>query len=539
MRKPILRRHRHDFQRRIHRHLHGVHHIQVKEPVQEPHLQRRRRIIRDQTNRPRMGQLQVFDDQARLDDAPLAIRQHRKLPHRRAALQFRLMLWLVRPELPELEWQGVLIDRNQRLLREGREGVTIKGKCHSGFSADTPPKLTPSGRSAKSFAMAKAAQLLQTWVTAECAPGGPSATHTGIKVNRTMTIHPVIMCGGAGTRLWPVSNQACPKQFHSLVSDKSVFQETVLRFAGADGFHAEPVIVSNAAYAGLIADQLAAIGVTPAAILLEPEGRNTAAVAAVAARYLAAAFPDGLGLLVPSDHFIGRPDVFLGAIRAAAPVAAGGYITTFGIAPSRPDTGFGYIQSGAPLSGPVARVAAFKEKPDAATAAAYLATGAYSWNAGIFLFSPAAMLAELAAHAPAILATSAAALAAARIDGACVHLDPVAFAAVPSTSIDYAVMEHTALAAVLAPVDCAWSDIGTWSMVGEVSSRENTPAPVLINSENCLVHAADGQLVALVGVEGLVVVADGNRILVTARDRTQDVGAVVKALKDRGLKDFL
>jgi len=354
-----------------------------------------------------------------------------------------------------------------------------------------------------------------------------------------MTIHPVIMCGGAGTRLWPVSNQACPKQFHALVSDKSVFQETVLRFAGADGFHARPVIISNAAYAGLVTGQLAAIGVTPAAILLEPEGRNTAAVAAVAARYLADAAPDSLGLLVPSDHFIGRPDVFLDAVRSAAPVAAGGYITTFGIAPSRPDTGFGYIHSAEPLSGPVARVAAFREKPDAATAAAYLASGAYSWNAGIFLFSPQTMLAELGAHAPDILAPAAAALAAARADGALIHLEPAAFAAVPSTSIDYAVMEKTARAAVLAPLDCAWSDIGTWAMVGEVSSRENAPAPVLINSENCLVHAEEGQLVALVGVEGLVVVADGRRILVAARGRTQDVGAVVKALKERGLNAFL
>lgn len=354
-----------------------------------------------------------------------------------------------------------------------------------------------------------------------------------------MTIHPVIMCGGAGTRLWPVSNQACPKQFHALVSDKSVFQETVLRFAGADGFHPNPVIISNAAYAGLIAGQLADIGVSPSAILLEPEGRNTAAVAAVAARYLAGAFPDSLGLLVPSDHFIGRPEVFLDAVRAAAPVAAQGYITTFGIAPSRPDTGFGYIQSGAPLSGPLARVAAFREKPDAATAAAYLASGAYSWNAGIFLFSPAVMLAELAAHAPRILETCTAALGAARMDGACIHLGAAAFAEVPSTSIDYAVMEQTAQAAVLAPLDCAWSDIGTWSMVGEVSTRENAPAPVLIDAENCLVHASEGQLVALVGVEDLVVVADGRRILVTARARSQDVGAVVKALKDRGLKDFL
>ena len=208
-----------------------------------------------------------------------------------------------------------------------------------------------------------------------------------------MTIHPVIMCGGAGTRLWPVSNLARPKQFHALVSDKSVFQETVLRFTGAEGFHQNPVIISNAAYAGLIAQQLAEIGVVPAAILLEPEGRNTAAVAAVAARYLAGAFPENLGLLVASDHFIGRPDTFLAAVRAAAPAARDGFITTFGIAPTRPDTGFGYIQAGETLDGQVARVAAFREKPDAATAAAYLAGGDYSWNAGIFLFAPETLLA--------------------------------------------------------------------------------------------------------------------------------------------------
>ncbi|MFN3912770.1 mannose-1-phosphate guanylyltransferase [Hyphomonas sp.] len=354
-----------------------------------------------------------------------------------------------------------------------------------------------------------------------------------------MAIHPVIMCGGAGTRLWPVSNQACPKQFHRLVSDKSVFQETVLRFAGQPGFHPEPVIISNAAYADLIAEQLAAIGVTASAILLEPEGRNTAAVAAVAARYLAGAHPGGLGLLVPSDHFIGRPDTFLDALRAAAPAAQSGFITTFGIAPSRPDTGFGYIQAGSVIEGPVARVAAFKEKPDAATAAAYLASGAYSWNAGIFLFRPETMLTELAAHAPAILENSSAALAGARVDGACHYLEPAAFAATPSNSVDYAVMEHTAHAAVYAPLDCAWSDIGTWAMVAEVSHRRNAPPVIEIDTADCVVHAADGQLVALVGVDDLIVVADGNRILVTRKSRSQDVGAVVKALKERGLKDFL
>jgi mannose-1-phosphate guanylyltransferase / mannose-6-phosphate isomerase len=354
-----------------------------------------------------------------------------------------------------------------------------------------------------------------------------------------MAIHPVIMCGGAGTRLWPVSNLARPKQFHALVSDKSVFQETVLRFAGAEGFHPNPVIISNAAYAGLIAHQLAEISVVPAAILLEPEGRNTAAVAAVAARYLADAFPENLGLLAASDHFIGRPDTFLAAVRAAAPSARDGFITTFGIAPTRPDTGFGYIQAGETLGGQVARVAAFREKPDAATAAAYLAGGDYSWNAGIFLFAPETLLAEFAAHAPLILETASQALGQARCEG-CVHyLDAAAFAAVPSTSIDYAVMERTRRAAVYAPLDCAWSDIGSWAMVGEVSSRSNSPAHIEIDCADCTVHAADGQLVALVGAEGLIVVADGNRILITRKDRSQDVGGVVRELKSRGLTDFL
>lgn len=354
-----------------------------------------------------------------------------------------------------------------------------------------------------------------------------------------MAIHPVIMCGGAGTRLWPVSNQACPKQFHPLVSDKSVFQETVQRFQGQPGFHPEPVIISNAAYAGLIETQLAEIGVTAAAILLEPQGRNTAAVAAVAARFLSDLDPEALGLLVPSDHYIGRPDVFIGAVRDAAASAAAGLITTFGIAPDRPETGFGYIQAGERLSDTVQRVAAFKEKPDAETAASYLASGLYSWNAGIFLFKPQTMLTELAQYAPGVLVGADKALKLASRDGVRCLLDSSAFAATPSISVDYAVMEHTAHAAVLAPLDCAWNDIGTWSMIGAVSSRQNNPAAIEIDSPDCLVHAADGQLVALVGVEGLVVAVDGNRILVTRKDRAQDVGAVVKALKDRGLKDFL
>lgn len=356
-----------------------------------------------------------------------------------------------------------------------------------------------------------------------------------------MNIHPVIMCGGAGTRLWPASDKARPKQFHRLVSDKSVFQETVLRFRApgcADAF-AAPIIISNAAYADLIEEQLAEIGVEASAILLEPEGKNTAAVAAMAARVIADRFPGGLGLLVPSDHYIGRPDVFTGAVREAAATARQGYITTFGIAANRPETGFGYIQAGAPLAGPVSSVAAFKEKPDLPTAASYLASGQYSWNAGIFLFDAETLLGELSAFAPDILDASSRALSAARTENARHFLDPAIFATLRSTSIDYAVMEQTRRAAVYAPLDCAWSDIGTWAMIGDVSDRINSPAPVSISSGECLVHAAEGILVALVGVEDLVVVADGRRVLVAHKDKCQDVGKVVQELKDRSLQDYL
>ncbi|HAY06908.1 MAG TPA: sugar phosphate nucleotidyltransferase, partial [Hyphomonas sp.] len=235
----------------------------------------------------------------------------------------------------------------------------------------------------------------------------------------------------------------------------------------------------------------------------------------------------------------GQPETFTDAVREAASAAAEGYITTFGIAPDRPETGFGYIQSGERLSGKLQRVAAFKEKPDSATAAEYLASGRYSWNAGIFLFRPETMLTELGHFAPGVLDGATRALAAARTDGANIYLDPAAFAMTPSISVDYAVMEHTAHAAVLAPLDCAWNDIGTWTAVGDVSSRPNCPAAIEIDTSGCLVHAREGQLVALVGVEDLIVVADGNRILITRKDRAQDVGAVVKALKESGQKDYL
>lgn len=356
-----------------------------------------------------------------------------------------------------------------------------------------------------------------------------------------MKIYPVIMCGGAGTRLWPVSTQDHPKQFHRLVTNKSVFQDTVLRFAdqtSADVF-APPIIISNGRYEGLIKQQLDAIGVQATAILLEPFARNTAAVAAVAARYIQQIDPEALGLLLPSDHFIGQPDVFISAIKQATQVAMAGKITTFGIEARHPETGFGYIEAGSPISDDLYEVAAFKEKPDLATAIQYLQAGTFTWNAGIFLFSPQTMVNELDAHAPDVLKTASRALGAAEIRDGIIALDAAIFDTVRSISIDYAVMEQTSCAAVYAPLNCQWSDIGTWAEIGDLKRDDSGIAPIEIDTENCSVHSDSGQLVALVGVSDLCVVVEGDKILVTAKDRTQDVGQIVKTLKDMGKTEFL
>lgn len=352
-----------------------------------------------------------------------------------------------------------------------------------------------------------------------------------------MRIYPVIMCGGAGTRLWPVSTQAHPKQFHRLVTDKSVFQDTVLRLGG-DGF-APPIVISNERYAGLIGDQLAEIGVAPGAVILEPMARNTAAVAAVAARYIASKDPDGLALLLPSDHFIGQPDVFVAAVLEAAAMAKSGYITTFGIRPDRPETGFGYIRRGETVGAPLFQVAEFTEKPNIDKAMQYIVDPAFSWNAGIFLFPASLMLDELEAHAPDILDASTAALEAATETGGGLLLDPECFRAVRSTSVDYAVMENTRRAAVYAPLDCQWNDIGTWAMIGAIRQQGNAHEPVQIASEGCTVLSDDSHFVALVGVKDLCVVVEQGRVLVASKDRTQDVGKVVAALKEASRTDLL
>jgi mannose-1-phosphate guanylyltransferase/mannose-6-phosphate isomerase len=345
---------------------------------------------------------------------------------------------------------------------------------------------------------------------------------------------PVIMCGGAGTRLWPLSVNDRPKPFHAFDGDLSLFQETVRRAAGDApvAFH-PPVIVCGRDHQAIVEAQLAALGVAPAAIVVEPCGRNTAPVAAVAAQVIAERFPGALLLLLAADHQIADAAGFRAAVARAAAVAHE-RIVTFGITPAGPETGYGYIQQDAALAEGVYGVRRFVEKPDLATAKNYVASGDYVWNAGIFLFPPSLFLEELRASRPDIAKAALAAIPAGR--ETVVRLDGPLFAACPSDSIDYAVMEKTTRAAV-APCDVGWADVGSWSEVwrlGAPDAEGNVVRgeTVTIDTHGSLVFS-DGPTVALVGVEDLIVVAAAGGVLVLPKARAQDVKAVVAALERR------
>ena len=350
-----------------------------------------------------------------------------------------------------------------------------------------------------------------------------------------MKIQPVIMCGGSGTRLWPLSRAARPKQFLKLATDKTLFQETVLRTHNADKTYLPPLIIAGAQHEAIARAQLAEIGVAPADIILEPLPRNTAAVAAVAAAWTAEHDKDALVLMAPADHYIADAERFREAIGKGAQAAAQGCIVTFGIKPDRPHTGYGYIQRGAPLTDAAFRVAAFKEKPPLETARRYLEDGGFFWNAGIFLFDAGAMLDALEALAPEIKDAAVKALdRSAASDGARLLNEP-AFAACPSISIDYAVMEKTDNAAVVAPVDAGWADIGSWSAVETGPQNENV---IALNADNTIIRT-DGPAVAAVGVEDLIIIATDDAVLVARRDNAEEVRAIVEELKKRGRDDLL
>ena len=343
---------------------------------------------------------------------------------------------------------------------------------------------------------------------------------------------PVILSGGSGTRLWPLSREAFPKQFLALVGSDSMLQATWRRVAPlASG---APIVVAGEAHRFMVAEQLREAGCDAATILLEPLARNTAPAIAAAALEATREGDDPLLLVLPSDHVIADAEAFRAAVRTASASAEAGRLVTFGIVPTGPETGYGYIKASAGEG--VRAVERFVEKPDAATAAAYVASGDYAWNSGMFLFRASAYLAELERHQPAMLAACREALARARRDVDFVRLDATAFAASPSDSIDYAVMEKTAHAAVLA-IDAGWNDVGSWAALWQVAEQDgqgNAHHGDVV-AEDCRDTLAwgDGRLLALLGLRDVVVVDTADAVLVAHKDRVQDVKGIVAELKRR------
>lgn len=339
----------------------------------------------------------------------------------------------------------------------------------------------------------------------------------------------VLLSGGSGTRLWPLSREAYPKQFLPLAGDATMLQDTWQRVAAiAD---TAPIVVAGEEHRFLVAEQLRQIGAPVPAILLEPMGRNTAPAIAAAALQAMASGGDPLLLVLPSDHVVRDPEAFRAAVGAASPAAEAGALVTFGIVPSAPETGFGYIQAGAGEG--VRKVLRFVEKPDAATAQGYLDAGDFFWNSGMFLLRASRYLEELRRFRPEIAEAVRKAFDAAARDGDFIRLDKAAFAACPSDSIDYAVMENTDAAMVL-PVDFGWSDVGSWSSLWGVSAQDASGNAcrgevIAVDSRNS--YAWSQRMVALVGVDDIVVVETADAVLVAHKDRVQQVKDVVAQLK--------
>ena len=362
---------------------------------------------------------------------------------------------------------------------------------------------------------------------------------------RVTRIIPVIMSGGSGTRLWPLSRQAHPKQLHALVTRMTMVQETVNRVSRTDeGFElGAPIVVLNERQHDLARQQLDALGVTPSHYVVEPMGRNTAPVAAVAAELVRQTHgDDALILLLPADHHIRDVPAFHRAIADGATLAEAGHIITFGIQPDGPETGYGYIRRGEPVEGGY-KVQQFTEKPDRDRARSFLDDGGYYWNAGIFLFGVGTLLAEMDAHCADVKAASLDAVEKAdRKDGKVV-LCADTFETCPSISFDYAVMERTDRAAVV-PADIGWSDVGAWSALWTIADDKDENGNVargdahFVNTRNSYVVGQD-QKIGVIGLEDIVVVATGDAVLVTHRDASQDVKTIVEALKADKRTDLL
>ncbi|GHY42992.1 Mannose-1-phosphate guanylyltransferase [Vibrio cholerae] len=343
---------------------------------------------------------------------------------------------------------------------------------------------------------------------------------------------PVIMAGGSGSRLWPLSRSLYPKQFISLASDKSMLQETITRLSGLE--HQEPLLICNQEHRFIVAEQLRQLRIKHGGIVLEPVGRNTAPAIALAALHATKHGDDPLLLVLAADHVIQNQAAFTQAVKNAVKPAEQGMLVTFGIVPTAPETGYGYIKQGEVVGETAYRVAQFVEKPNLVTAEQYLASGEYYWNSGMFLFKASRYLKELKAHRPDILHACELAMQGARGDLDFVRIEESSFTECPEDSIDYAVMEKTQDALVV-PMDAGWSDVGSFSALWEVSLKDSQ-GNVMVGdviaeqTHNSYIYAQN-KLVSTVGVDNLVIIETKDAVLVANKDKVQDVKNVVNQLK--------
>lgn len=345
---------------------------------------------------------------------------------------------------------------------------------------------------------------------------------------------PVVLSGGAGTRLWPLSRSQYPKQFLPLVSEHTMIQETLLRLCGLPDLQ-PPIAVCNESHRFMLAEQLQEIGFQPAAIVLEPVGKNTAPAVALAA--LCAADENDVLLVLPADHVIADCAPFHAAVAEACRLAEQDFLVTFGIVATTPETGYGYIRAGDRQYGNAYNVAAFVEKPDLDTAKNYLASGEYFWNSGMFAFKAGRFLRELQKFNPQMLEVCQAAMQQARADLDFIRVDREIFAGCPADSIDYAVMEKTD-AAVVIPLAAGWNDVGSWSALWEVTAKDGAGNAIkgdvmTVDTRNSYIHSSN-KLVAVIGVDDLIVVETDDAVMIAAKDKVQEVKAIVDQLKAAG-----
>ena len=345
-------------------------------------------------------------------------------------------------------------------------------------------------------------------------------------------ITPVLLCGGVGSRLWPVSRQGRPKQYLNLIGESSMLQQTLTRIESLT--QTAPIIVCNEEHRFLVAEQVRQLGFTSPTIILEPEGKNTAPAIALAALAIAAADPEAQLLVLPADHYVGKPEALIDAIEKATSASSQGKLVTFGLVPSRPETGYGYIKRGEALAPGVSVLEQFVEKPDQPTAEGYIASGDYVWNSGMFMFSATRFLESLAQFQPEMARVCERAMEQAERDMDFVRPNAEVFATCPSNSIDYAVMEHTPEGAVVS-LDCDWSDIGAWSALWEAGDQDAagnvTQGDVVLNKTQNSYVRSQSRLVTTTGVSDLVVVETADAVMVADRYSVQDVKEIVNVLK--------